>query len=99
MGRIAPNNVALNQVFGATTGMDLLPMTLDWNQVTPYLGSPLVVPTWAIMNIACAAVFILWILSPALHWSNHWNGKYFPFSSSDVFDNTGTQAVFLSKLC
>lgn len=37
---IFPNNVTINQVFGAISGMDLLPMTLDWNQVTGYLGSP-----------------------------------------------------------
>jgi hypothetical protein len=62
---IAPDNVALNQVFGSTSGMDLLPLTWDWNVVTGYLGSPLAVPAWAIANVAGAGVFILWILAPA----------------------------------
>ncbi|CAG9952567.1 unnamed protein product [Clonostachys rosea f. rosea IK726] len=86
---IRPNNVTLNQVFGATTGMDLLPLTLDWNQISGYLSSPLVVPSWAIVNVLAGSVLFLWIISPALHWQNVWYGRYFPFSSSSTFDNTG----------
>ncbi|KEY78186.1 small oligopeptide transporter OPT [Aspergillus fumigatus] len=86
---IFPNNVTINQVFGAISGMDLLPMTLDWNQITGYLGSPLLVPTWALTNVFCGSIFFLWVVSPALHWSNVWEGMYMPFSSSKTFDNTG----------
>ncbi|KAM5344065.1 hypothetical protein ACJ41O_012602 [Fusarium nematophilum] len=86
---IRPNDVTLNQVFGATTGMDLLPLTLDWNQISGYLGTPLVVPSWAILNVLGGSVFFLWIVSPALHWQNVWYGRFFPFSSSSTFDNTG----------
>ncbi|KAJ9254886.1 hypothetical protein DTO207G8_3416 [Paecilomyces variotii] len=87
---IKPNNVTLNQVFGATTGMDLLPLTLDWNQITGYLYSPLLVPSWALVNVFGGAVLFLWVIAPALHWSNAWEGLYMPFSSSDTFDNTGS---------
>ncbi|KAF7560133.1 hypothetical protein G7046_g4023 [Stylonectria norvegica] len=86
---IRPDNVVLSQVFGASTGMDLLPMTLDWNQVAGYLSSPLVVPSWAIFNVLGGSVFFLWIVAPALHWSNVWYGRYFAFSSSQTYDNTG----------
>lgn len=86
---IRPNNVTLNQVFGATSGMDLLPLTLDWNQISGYLSSPLIVPSWAIWNVLGGSVLFLWIISPALHWQNVWYGRYFPFSSSGTFDNTG----------
>ncbi|CAM1504915.1 Fc.00g025060.m01.CDS01 [Cosmosporella sp. VM-42] len=86
---IKPGNVTINQIFGATTGMDLLPLTLDGNQVAGYLASPLVVPSWAIFNVLGGSIFFLWIISPALHWANIWYGRYFPFSSSSTFDNTG----------
>lgn len=86
---IVPNNVTVNQVFGATQGMDLLPLTLDWNQITGYLKSPLLVPSWAVVNVFCGSIFFLWIVAPALHWSNVWEGMYMPFSSSGTFDNTG----------
>ncbi|KAJ4305971.1 hypothetical protein N0V88_000761 [Collariella sp. IMI 366227] len=74
---------------GLVSGMDLLPLTLDWNQISGYLYSPLVVPSWAILNVLCGSIFFLWIVSPALHWTNVWYGRYFPFSSSKTFDNTG----------
>lgn len=92
---IMPKNVTVNQVFGATSGMDLLPMTLDWNQITGYLGSPLLVPTWALVNVFCGSIFFLWIVAPALHWSNVWQGMYLPFSSSGNFDNTGKRAPMM----
>ncbi|KAL1903419.1 hypothetical protein Sste5346_000045 [Sporothrix stenoceras] len=86
---IRPDNVRLNQVFGSFSGMNLIPLTLDWNVVTGYLSTPLVVPKWALLNIGISSVFILWVLSPALHFGNMWYGLYLPFSSSSVFDNTG----------
>jgi hypothetical protein len=89
--RIAPNNVPVNQVFGANYGMDLLPITFDWNQITAYMGSPLMVPAFAIVNTLVGCVLFLWIISPALHWSNVWYGLYTPFSSSSLYDNTGNE--------
>lgn len=88
---IVPNNVTVNQVFGATSGMDLLPMTLDWNQITGYLGSPLLVPMWALVNVFCGSILFLWIVAPAMHWTNVWEGRYLPFSSQGNYDNTGGQ--------
>ncbi|KAJ5703991.1 hypothetical protein N7493_011129 [Penicillium malachiteum] len=94
---ISPNNVTLNQVFGASYGMDLFPITFDWNEITAYMGSPLMVPAFAIVNTLVGSILFLWIISPALHWSNVWYGLYTPFSSSSVFDNTG-QAYDTAKV-
>jgi hypothetical protein len=54
-----------------------------------YIGSPLVVPTWAIANVLAALVFWVYIISPALYYSNMWNSAYLPIQSNSVFDNTG----------
>lgn len=56
-----------------------------------YIGSPLVVPTWAILNISASLVFWIYIISPALYYSNTWQAAYFPIQSSSVFDNTGAE--------
>ncbi|KAH6642047.1 OPT oligopeptide transporter protein-domain-containing protein [Boeremia exigua] len=45
----APNNAVVNQIFGMNSGLGLLPVTFDWSQIA-YIGSPLVVPSWAIAN-------------------------------------------------
>lgn len=42
---IAPNNVVVNQLFGGTTGLSLIPITFDWTQITGFIGSPLI-PPW-----------------------------------------------------
>lgn len=42
---IAPNNPVVNQLFGYSTGLSLLPITFDWAQITGYVGSPMV-PPW-----------------------------------------------------
>lgn len=35
-----------------------------------YIGSPLLVPTWAILNVLAALVFWIWIVGSALYYSN-----------------------------
>lgn len=42
---MAPNNPVVNQLFGYSTGLSLLPITFDWAQITGYVGSPMV-PPW-----------------------------------------------------
>jgi hypothetical protein len=45
----------------------VLPLTFDWAQIA-YIGSPLVVPFWAAMNIVGGLVLVMWILAPILCW-------------------------------
>ncbi|PSN66496.1 OPT superfamily oligopeptide transporter [Corynespora cassiicola Philippines] len=85
----APDNAVVNQVFGMKSGMGLLPFTFDWNQIA-YIGSPLVVPTWTVLNVLASLIFWIWIVSPALYYTNTWNSAYLPFQSNSVFDNTGS---------
>lgn len=54
-----------------------------------YIGSPLVVPTWAISNVLAALVFWIYILSPILYYTNVWKSAYLPIQSNSVYDNTG----------
>ncbi|TDZ61818.1 Glutathione transporter 1 [Colletotrichum trifolii] len=46
---IAPNNKAVNQVFGMVSGMGLFPLTFDWSMVA-YNTNPLLSPHWAALN-------------------------------------------------
>jgi OPT family oligopeptide transporter len=45
-------------------------LTLDWSQVTQYLGSPLILPGWALINIAFGFVLIIWLIVPIVYGSN-----------------------------
>ncbi|KAL3456041.1 OPT oligopeptide transporter protein-domain-containing protein [Aspergillus heterothallicus] len=86
---INPDSRVVNQIFGMKTGMGLLPITLDWSQIS-YVGSPLLVPSWAVFNVFGGLVFWIWIVAVACYYSNIWNTGYLPFQSSSVFDNTGS---------
>ncbi|KAJ5530302.1 hypothetical protein N7527_003695 [Penicillium freii] len=85
---IKPESKVVNQVFGMSSGMGLLPITFDWSQIS-YVGSPLLIPSWAILNVFISLVFWIWIVAVALYYTNVWNTAYLPFQSSQVFDNTG----------
>ncbi|ODQ67392.1 small oligopeptide transporter [Nadsonia fulvescens var. elongata DSM 6958] len=82
----APNNVIVNQVFGVVTGLGVIPITFDWNQVAGYLGSPLIPPFFAIANIMLSIVVMFWVVVPFLHYSNVSYNKYLPMSDSNSYD-------------
>lgn len=83
---ITPDNVVINQLFGTRSGLGLLPLTFDWNQIAGYIGSPLIPPFFAIGNILASIVIIFWIVTPIIHFSNVWFGHYLPMSSNDTYD-------------
>lgn len=83
---ITPNNIVINQLFGSSTGLGMLPITFDWNQIAGYLGSPLIPPFFALGNIIAAIFIVFWIVTPIIHYSNVWYGHYLPISSVDTFD-------------
>ncbi|CAG8895041.1 unnamed protein product [Penicillium egyptiacum] len=85
---IKPESKVVNQIFGMHSGMGLLPITFDWSQVS-YVGSPLLIPSWAVLNVFISLVFWIWIVAVACYYTNVWNTGYLPFQSSQVFDNTG----------
>lgn len=83
---IKPNSVVVNQLFGASTGLGLIPITFDWSQVAGYIGSPLIPPISAVATVLLSVVVLFWIITPAIHYSNVWYGKFLPMSDSTSYD-------------
>lgn len=83
---IRPQNAVINQLFGASTGLGLIPLTFDWNQIAGYVGSPLIPPASALFTILLSMVTIFWIVVPAVHYSGVWYGPYLPISDSSSYD-------------
>ncbi|KAI5305772.1 Mitochondrial dicarboxylate transporter [Ascosphaera pollenicola] len=86
---IKPNNPVINQVFGGSTGMSIIPITFDWSQITGYISSPLMYPFHAISNTVIGVILWYWIVTPALHFTGKFEGKHLPISDSNTYDNTG----------
>lgn len=87
---IKPQNVVINQLFGGSSGISLIPMTFDWTQISGFNFSPLIAPWFAIANTLIGMVIFFWIVTPALHYSGMFYFKYLPISDSNSYDNTGS---------
>ncbi|KAI0851754.1 small oligopeptide transporter [Daldinia vernicosa] len=86
---MAPQNPVVNQLFGGTTGLSLLPITFDWTQISGYIGSPLTFPWHAIANTTIGVVLFYIILSTLFHYTGVWYAPFLPMSDSSTYDNTG----------
>ncbi|KAH7380718.1 OPT oligopeptide transporter protein-domain-containing protein [Pyrenochaeta sp. MPI-SDFR-AT-0127] len=86
----APKNVVVANLFGIASGLGLFPLTFDWAQIA-YIGSPLVTPFWAAMNILGGLVGVMWIAAPLMYYKNVMYSSYMPILSALVFDNKGKQ--------
>ena len=84
----APDNVVVANLFGVVSGLGLFPVTFDWAQVA-YIGSPLLTPFWAAMNVVGGLVVVMWIIAPIAYYKNWLYSSYMPILSAAVFDNTG----------
>ncbi|OAA56939.1 oligopeptide transporter 4 [Niveomyces insectorum RCEF 264] len=84
----APDNVVVANLFGVVSGLGLFPVTFDWAQVA-YIGSPLLTPFWAAMNVVGGLVVVMWIVAPLAYYGNWLYTSYMPILSAAVFDNTG----------
>lgn len=87
---IAPNNPVVNQIFGGSTGLSLIPITFDWTQISGFVGSPLIPPWFAIGNTLIGVVVFYIIGASALHYTGTWSAQFLPMSDSATYDNTGS---------
>ena len=87
---IKPQNAVINQLFGGSSGLSLIPMTFDWTEVSGFNFSPLIAPWHGIANTLISLVLWYWIVTPAIHYSNTFYGRFLPISDSDSYDNTGS---------
>ncbi|KAH8681220.1 OPT oligopeptide transporter protein-domain-containing protein [Xylariales sp. PMI_506] len=85
----APDNVVVANLFGVVSGLGLFPLTFDWAQIA-YIGSPLLTPFWAAMNVVGGLVIVMWIVAPIAYYGNLFYSSYMPILSASVFDNTGS---------
>lgn len=85
---IKPNSPVINQLFGGSTGISLLPITFDWTQISGYATSPLIFPWHAIANTVAGVVAFMMVANIGIHYSNSFYNLYLPISDSSSYDNT-----------
>ncbi|KAF9929717.1 hypothetical protein BGZ67_006168 [Mortierella alpina] len=85
---IKPDNLVLSQITGAG-GLGFGAISLDWNNIVSFLGSPLIVPWWAQVNIGLGFFLIAWVMVPIAYYTNLWEAKKFPILTSRLFQDNG----------
>ncbi|PSS19682.1 Oligopeptide transporter like [Actinidia chinensis var. chinensis] len=85
-----PNSVTAHQLGSGMRGLGLGSLTLDWSVIASYLGSPLITPFFAIVNVFVGYVTIIYVLTPVAYWGvDLYKAKNFPIFSSHLFDGQG----------
>lgn len=85
---IKPKDVVVNQLFGGTTGLSLIPITFDWTYVTAYLGDPLLAPTHSHVNTLIGLFLFVMIPTIGIVYSGALWSEYLPMVTSQTYDNT-----------
>ncbi|KAF9160372.1 hypothetical protein DFQ26_005572, partial [Actinomortierella ambigua] len=76
------------QIFGAR-GLGIGVFAFEWNTIVSYLGSPLVVPWWAIVNIFAGFILIAWVMTPIAYYTNLWDAKKFTMFGAELYRENG----------
>lgn len=86
---IAPRKYGVNLLFGGTSGMGLSFLSGDWWTTTSTLGSPLIVPRFARVNMFAGFIIAVCILAPLLVFTNRRDAAHIPFSGMGIFRSDG----------
>ena len=85
-----PRSVTMQQIGSGLNGLGIGAFTLDWSVVAAFLGSPLVSPFFAIVNVYVGFVLLVYIIVPACYWAvNLYDAGTFPIYSTDLFTGAG----------
>ncbi|XP_027090171.1 oligopeptide transporter 4-like [Coffea arabica] len=87
---VFPRSITMQQIGSGLSGIGIGSFSLDWSAVASFLGSPLVSPFFATLNAFVGYVVIVYVLIPLAYWKfNLYDGKTYPFFSSQLYDNQG----------
>ncbi|CAA7022739.1 unnamed protein product [Microthlaspi erraticum] len=85
-----PKSITAQQIGSGMSGLGVGSFALDWSVIAAYLGSPLVTPFFAIVNVAVGYVLVMYLVVPVTYWGmNVYQADKFPIFSSDLFDSRG----------
>ncbi|KAM3586446.1 hypothetical protein VKS41_002962 [Umbelopsis sp. WA50703] len=81
------NNFYTSPLGSGFSGTGLLNFGLDWNAAGA--TGPLYTPWWAQVNWYIGAIIMVWIICPAIYFSNSWNALNYPILTTKLFDKDG----------
>lgn len=83
------NNFVVNTLFGAESGLGILPITFDYTQISQAMsGSVFATPFFVSANTYASVLIFFVIVLPCLYFTNTWYAKFMPVISGSTYDNT-----------
>jgi len=86
---VNPKSVMVAQLGSAASGLGIGSFSLDWGQISSWLGSPLVTPWWAEANILVGFVLVAWVMVPIAYYTNLWDAQRFPILNPHLYTVDG----------
>ncbi|KAJ0025334.1 hypothetical protein Pint_08531 [Pistacia integerrima] len=87
---VFPNSTLAQQLGSGMHGLGLGAFSLDWSVMDSYLGSPLITPFFAIVNVFVGFFLVMYVVTPIAYWGfNLFDARTFPFFSSHMFNEVG----------
>ncbi|XBI76499.1 hypothetical protein VPH35_069734 [Triticum aestivum] len=86
---VFPHSVLAHQLGSGLHGLGIGAIGLDWASISSYLGSPLVSPWFATVNVAAGFFIIMYVITPIGYWFNFYKARTFSIFSADLFTSTG----------
>ncbi|MBA0720780.1 hypothetical protein Golax_008384 [Gossypium laxum] len=85
-----PKSVTAQQIGSGMQGIGIGSFAVDWSVIASFLGSPLVTPFFAIVNIFVGFALFLYVVLPTAYWGlNLYQARNFPIFSSHLFNHKG----------
>ncbi|XP_042466398.1 oligopeptide transporter 1-like [Zingiber officinale] len=83
------DSITAQQIGSGMNGLGVGSISLDWMTMTSFLGSPLVLPSFAIFNRLIGFIVVAYIIIPFSYWSNAFEARKFPLFSTNIYDSQG----------
>ncbi|KAH1065443.1 hypothetical protein J1N35_030430 [Gossypium stocksii] len=85
-----PKSVTAQQIGSGMQGIGIGSFAVDWSVISSFLGSPLVTPFFAIVNIFVGFALFLYVVLPTAYWGlDLYQARNFPIFSSHLFNHKG----------
>ncbi|MBA0595633.1 hypothetical protein Gorai_012496 [Gossypium raimondii] len=85
-----PKSVTAQQIGSGMQGIGIGSFAVDWSVIASFLGSPLVTPFFAIVNIFVGFALFLYVVLPTAYWGlDLYQARNFPIFSSHLFNHKG----------
>ncbi|KAL1925151.1 uncharacterized protein VTP21DRAFT_34 [Calcarisporiella thermophila] len=84
------DSILVSQLGSGLNGLGFLSFSLDWSSLVAWVQvSPLAIPWPIIANMLAGFVFFIWIVIPAVYYTNTFESQKFPIYNTKIYDIYG----------